>query len=385
MQELSFDQKLEKATKVVCKQGMFPFPINKTTKAIIKTVVDEREDELDLICAFTDRPSQTMDQLRESSGFPEERIEAMTSSLAQKGLIFNPPNSANQVIFRLLPLMNTGILEYTFMKPFVGDRKAEKLAELFETLLEELKDEVQNNYDQYLPLFEASPPAERTVPIRTSEEGTPISIIPIDQKVDMGDEYILPSQSVKEIIQKFDDIAVGHCHCRQRQKILGNSLAANIPTFNCFTFGKSARHTVAQGFAKQVTKEQAFAILEEAQAAGLVHKAYHPGSDETKLEVSLCNCDKHCCELLATWRKGALPLINATYHLAKVDPDLCVGCGICEEKCPTEAIKVCDTLISEVQRDYCFGCGVCAHFCPAGAISLKEGLRKVYIPPPKMR
>ena len=78
MQELSFDQKLEKATKVVCKQGMFPFPINKTTKAIIKTVVGEREDELDLICAFTDRPSQTMVQLRESSGFPEERIEALT-------------------------------------------------------------------------------------------------------------------------------------------------------------------------------------------------------------------------------------------------------------------------------------------------------------------
>ena len=44
MQELSFDQKLEKATKVVCKQGIFPFSINKTTKAIIKTVVDD-EDE----------------------------------------------------------------------------------------------------------------------------------------------------------------------------------------------------------------------------------------------------------------------------------------------------------------------------------------------------
>ena len=171
MLELSFNQKLENATKVVCKQGMFQFPVNKTTIALVRTAVCENEDELELISAFNDMPSQSMRQLEESSGFPENKIVALTSSLAQKGLIFNQPNSANQVVYRLLPLMNTGLLEYTFMKPFVGDRKAEKLAELFENLLEELKDEVQNNYDQYLPLFEASPPAERTVPIRTSEEG----------------------------------------------------------------------------------------------------------------------------------------------------------------------------------------------------------------------
>ena len=385
MLELSFNQKLENATKVVCKQGMFQFPVNKTTIALVRTAVCENEDELELISAFNDMPSQSMRQLEESSGFPENKIVALTSSLAQKGLIFNQPNSANQVVYRLLPLMNTGLMEYTFMQSFTGDPKMQKLADLFENLLEETKDEVQNNYDQYLPIFNESPSVERTVPIRTSEEGRPISIIRVNQEIEAGDEYVLPSQSVKEIIEKFDDIAVGHCHCRQRQKILGNPLAANTPTFNCFTFGKSARHTVAHGFAKRVTKEQAFEILKEAQAAGLVHKAYHPGSDETKSETSLCKCDKHCCETLAVWRKGALPLVNSTFHLARVDPDVCLGCGTCEEKCPTEAITIGDMSVAEVNGECCFGCGVCARFCPSGAISLKEGLRKVYVPPPRIR
>jgi ferredoxin len=40
-----------------------------------------------------------------------------------------------------------------------------------------------------------------------------------------------------------------------------------------------------------------------------------------------------------------------------------------------------------VQRDEnaCFGCGVCSRFCPEEAISLKEGLRRVFIMPPRRR
>lgn len=33
----------------------------------------------------------------------------------------------------------------------------------------------------------------------------------------------------------------------------------------------------------------------------------------------------------------------------------------------------------------CFGCGVCSRFCPEEAISLKEGLRRIFIMPPRLR
>ena len=168
-------------------------------------------------------------------------------------------------------------MEYKFMTPLTGSDEERELAELFEKLLSDLKDDMQANYDALIPLFKASPSVDRTVPASSTEDGKNINIIPIDKAVETGDEFILPSQNVEEIINKFDDIAVGYCFCRQRRGLLGDPCATKAPTLNCFTFGKSARHTVAQGFAKMITREEALNIMLEAEAAGLIHKAFHPG------------------------------------------------------------------------------------------------------------
>jgi Pyruvate/2-oxoacid:ferredoxin oxidoreductase delta subunit len=208
----------------------------------------------------------------------------------------------------------------------------------------------------------------------------------MDQPVDTPEDFILPSQTIQDIISKFDDIAVGYCFCRQRRSLLGDPCATDAPTLNCFTFGKSARHTIAQGFAKQVTREEALNIMQEAEAAGLVHKAFHPGSRESSPETSICNCCKDCCDTFNLWRNGTLPLINSTYHLSVIDKEACSGCGICVEWCPTDAIILNDDGgYAERDEAACIGCGVCARFCPDEAISLKEGLRKVYVQPPKLR
>jgi Na+-translocating ferredoxin:NAD+ oxidoreductase RNF subunit RnfB len=326
-----------------------------------------------------------MEQLKESSNLPQNKVEQLTTKLAKKGLIFNQPNSAGIMVYRLLPLMNVGLMEYVFMGELKGDEREQKLAELFEKLIGEVRDQVQDNYDNFVPLFKMAPPVDRTVPMRTTENGKDIKIIPINKRIDVPEEFVLPSQSVEEIINKFDDIAVGRCFCRQRRKMLGHSCAINAPMMNCFTFGKSARHTVAQGFAQKVTKEEALRIMKEAEEAGLVHKAFHPNSNESRPETSICNCCKDCCDTLNVWRDGALPLINSTYYLSVIDQDACIGCGTCVERCPTDAIKLNENQKAERDESSCFGCGVCVRFCPEEAISLKEGLRKVFILPPRLR
>ncbi|MBN2160124.1 MAG: 4Fe-4S binding protein [Spirochaetes bacterium] len=54
---------------------------------------------------------------------------------------------------------------------------------------------------------------------------------------------------------------------------------------------------------------------------------------------------------------------------AKVDKDLCSGCGACESECPKGAISVGD--IAVVNEDLCDGCGKCVEVCPLEALSLK--------------
>jgi Pyruvate/2-oxoacid:ferredoxin oxidoreductase delta subunit len=385
MTQLALEEKFKKAAGVICKQGMVQFPVNDTAVAIVVAAVGENEEELDLIYAFHRQPSQTLDQLVESSGFPAEKVDHLAASLAQKGLVFNQPNSAGLMVYRLLPLMLVGLMEYKFMVKVTGSEEEKKLARLFAKLLAELRDQTQQNYDALVPLFSAAPAVDRTVPARMSEDGKPIKTIPVDKTLDIGDEFILPSQTVEEIINKFDDIAVGHCFCRQRRSLLGDHCSTDAPVLNCFTFGKSARHTAAQGFAQMVSKEEALKIMREAAQAGLIHKAFHPGSRETSPETSICNCCKDCCDTLGLWRRGTLPLINSTYYLAVIDQQACSGCGTCVGWCPTDAIALNDEGLAERDENACLGCGVCSRFCPEEAISLKEGLRRVFIMPPRLR
>ena len=41
----------------------------------------------------------------------------------------------------------------------------------------------------------------------------------------------------------------------------------------------------------------------------------------------------------------------------------CIGCKMCEKKCPTGAIKVTD-FVAEINYDICTGCGECEKVCP---------------------
>jgi hypothetical protein len=92
MAHQTLEKKYKKATGIICKQGLFPFPSSDTAIAIIKKVVKE-EEILDLICAFEEAPSQTADQLKQTSGWTEEDIKRRTDSLAKAGLLFNQPSS----------------------------------------------------------------------------------------------------------------------------------------------------------------------------------------------------------------------------------------------------------------------------------------------------
>lgn len=58
--------------------------------------------------------------------------------------------------------------------------------------------------------------------------------------------------------------------------------------------------------------------------------------------------------------------------VARVDPGLCIGCGLCEARCRFDAISHGPDRIALVDPISCEGCGVCGHVCPRNAISFHE-------------
>lgn len=55
---------------------------------------------------------------------------------------------------------------------------------------------------------------------------------------------------------------------------------------------------------------------------------------------------------------------------AKVNEELCTGCGACVEGCPVEAISLSNGK-AQIDGDKCVDCGVCVGECPTDAISLE--------------
>jgi len=376
---MTLADKYKKATEIVNAAGGTPFPVTTTLIEIIKSLVEK--DQLDFILAFESSKSQTLEQLRKSSGLPDDEIELKAKALAKKGFIFNQPSSKGVMVYRILPLINVGVFEYTFMQKLEFSEENKKLAALFTKLFREIDGVVQKSYDGVIDFMKHMPAVDRTVPFQVNKATGKPTTISINKRLERPVEYALPTDNVKEMIEKFDEIAVGHCFCRHHKDIEGHACKQTDMRENCFTFGKSARFTTEQGFMRMIDKKEALEILLKSEEDGLVHKAYHPNFDTTRDETSVCNCCKCCCGNSVDSQIG--PIVNEAGYLADVDPATCSGCGTCEQYCHAEAIAVDDDGISKVDETRCIGCGVCAYFCPENAISLKESKRVVRIAPPR--
>ena len=92
-------------------------------------------------------------------------------------------------------------------------------------------------------------------------------------------------------------------------------------------------------------------------------------SEERKIVA--CDCDVDAPNL-GLWL-GVTEYKNresiSTSERARIDPDKCVGCGLCYENCNFGAVTKRDK-IYEINSLLCEGCGVCKLVCPEDAIEI---------------
>ncbi|MFX1316574.1 MAG: DUF362 domain-containing protein [Promethearchaeota archaeon] len=203
-----------------------------------------------------------------------------------------------------------------------------------------------------------------------------LRVIPIEQSI----EHI-PSISnyddFRSMIENIGEpIAVANCICRKSKDLLDKPCEKTNLRESCFSFRTAARFYIDQGFGREVTKEEALEILKNAEEDGLV---LHPAN--SKRPFIMCTCCGCCCDILVSEKLLVDPAqFFATNFYAEVDSDLCVGCGICEDRCNMDAIHLEDD-ISHVDKTRCIGCGVCVPTCTAEAIKLYKKDEEI-LPPP---
>jgi len=81
--------------------------------------------------------------------------------------------------------------------------------------------------------------------------------------------------------------------------------------------------------------------------------------------------------LAALTARPALPLnpengAEGPRRMAVIDEDWCIGCTLCLDACPTDAILGGNKRMHTVIERYCTGCELCVPVCPVDCIALED-------------
>jgi ferredoxin len=199
-----------------------------------------------------------------------------------------------------------------------------------------------------------------------NKTGVPqLRVIPLEQTVDF-EQSIAQYDDLKTIIDTVGEpISVMECICRKGADLIGEPCKKTELIESCFAFRGGAKSLIEKGLAREISKEEALKLLGKAEEDGLV---LQPGNSQKPMNI--CTCCGCCCGVLSSQKQiPELSQFFATNYYAEVDPELCIGCGICEDRCNLDAINIEDD-ISEVNKARCIGCGVCVPTCTSEAITL---------------
>ena len=234
-----------------------------------------------------------------------------------------------------------------------------------EAQVNKLDPELVQNSEEYMDrLLEQSfwrgAPQMRTIPLNKSIR-TP--------------NLVMPYESAEELVRKQKAFAVSNCICRQGQRIVGKG--CDKPEESCLTLGMFADSVVRNGRGRAISLEEALAILQRAEEAGLV---LQPANAKDSLFI--CTCCGCCCNVLRSLKRYPEPakLVTSSF-LASLNTETCKGCGLCAKRCQMEALHL-DDKKAVLDLNRCIGCGLCVATCPTHSLSLvrKPKEKQPYVP-----
>lgn len=283
---------------------------------------------------------ESLDQISDRLITPANEIRSQLSILAKRGLIWIERREG-KAFFRLAPFI-------------VG---------FYEEQVGNIDHELAHMVEEYFRqggakgIMQPQPALHRVLPAQSA----------------VKTEWVLPYDDVKAILESAKTFNVRDCICRIEQDLLG-SRKCDFPLNICLGFSTLERPR-AEG---DISREEALALLEKSEQIGLVHTV----SNVTTGLGYVCNCCGCCCGILrGITEYGILNSVADANYFAVIDPDICIGCGTCIDRCQVNAI-LDQGGISVVDLEKCIGCGLCVTGCPAGAARLERKSELAIVEPP---
>ena len=190
--------------------------------------------------------------LADGMGRETAELEKILETMADKGLCMALKVEGVQYYqsARFMP----GIFEFQFMSGGTSERD-KKIAEVI--------------YD-YEKAFDAR--------AGSAETGiSPYRVITVDKTIEVGNQVHTYDQ-VQTFIDKYDTISVSACYCRHAASLRGED-THGLPNEVCMQFGMGAQYVSERLGARMVSKEEARAVLNRAEEAGLIHMSQNVTED----------------------------------------------------------------------------------------------------------
>jgi formate hydrogenlyase subunit 6/NADH:ubiquinone oxidoreductase subunit I len=287
---------------------------------------------------------ETPEAVAQRLGQAEDAVAAQLDAMAERGLLFRLKKE-NGSRYGAIPFVH-GLFEFQVKNL---DRE---LAEMVEQYFEAGFDTAMQKGADYF-----------------------LRPIPVHQSIDAR-QHVASYDDALAILRSKPRIVVTDCICRKRKEVVGQGCGK--PLEACFMFGSMGQYYLDRGIGREISFEEAAAIMDQCREAGLVTQ---PATAQNP--SGMCNCCSDCCGVLTALNKHPRPVeLVIANHLAEVSEEDCTGCETCLERCQMGALEMTDEATARVDPDRCIGCGLCVVSCPAEAITLRAKPEEVTRVPP---
>ncbi len=264
------------------------------------------------------------------------KLDEQLWELSQLGVLyFEEANNGKK--YYHIPNWAPGIVEY-----MVGNMHIPGVAECFDEYSQASGGEVM--------MMSPNGGGMRVVPVMKEIAAQPKSLT-YEQVLGYLDQVFYAPDDVKHEHPLPPKFSLADCACRTSKQMIGEGCEHPIKDM-CIQIGPEAEYYIRTGKGRKATREEVLQVLDYAEKTGCVHEIFEFSFAERPVgeSVFICNCCGCSCGVLSgNFKFGGNGGTHSNY-LPEVDPEKCVACGGCVEKCPANAIRLGDRLCQSAEN-----------------------------------